>query len=123
MTKNNKDKKFNSEDVLQIQFELMKIIAEQEQERFFEYDKKTDRAILYKVVNGNYTVIENFEKYQKNIDSYLFEYDKKDAITYKKALQKCLKKTCNVVFEIRGALSGKEQDQLWEVKSNRIKKY
>ena len=110
MTKKNEEKKLNSEDVLQIQFELMKVIAEQEQERLFEYNKKTDRATLYKVVNGNYTVIQSFEKYQKNLDSYLFEYDKKDVTTYKKALQKCLKKTCNVVFEIRGALNGNEPE-------------
>ena len=93
MTKKNEEKKLNSEDVLQIQFELMKVIAEQEHERLFEYNRKTDRATLYKVVNGNYTVIQSFEKYQKNLDSYLFEYDKKDVITYKRALQKCLKKT------------------------------
>lgn len=86
---------------LEIQYELLKIIAEQNKELLFNYDVEYDKAIIYEVRNGEFFEKESYDNYLKEIDSILKNSSEKDKKLFKKALSNCLKKESHEVFEIQ----------------------
>ena len=90
-----------SDRELEAQFELMRIIAEQNHEITFEYDVEFDRAALYEVVNGKFTERYVFENYTKYLDEYISDMEPDEAKSYKKAFLQCLKKPSHFVLDLR----------------------
>ena len=82
----------NKKKELEVQYELMRIIAEQNHEIMFEYDVEKNRAALYEVVNGNFVERHGYEDYVDKIDEHLQKLDSDEAQLYKKTFFKCLKK-------------------------------
>lgn len=95
---------------LEVQYELMRIIAEQNHEIMFEYDVEKNRAALYEVVNGNFVERYGYEDYTDKIDGYLEDLDPDEAQLYKKTFFKCLKKPSHYVIDLKLSFNKKKKE-------------
>lgn len=86
---------------LEVQFELMRIIAEQNHEITFEYDVDLDRASMFEVVNGKFTEISTFEEYRDRIEEHSAYLNPEDFPLFAKTFKKCLKKPSRYVIDVR----------------------
>ena len=100
----------NKKKELEVQYELMRIIAEQNHEIMFEYDVEKNRAALYEVVNGNFVERHAYEDYIDKIDEHLQKLDSDEAQLYKKTLFKCLKKPSHYVIDLKLSLNKKKKE-------------
>ena len=85
----------------ELKITIMKLIAEQHSDRFLEYDRATDVAILSEVVDGEFSVMETMEDFLsvKDIASYrIYEQDKE---LYRRKIQGCLSEASYSVFDVR----------------------
>ena len=96
-----------AEHELVAQYELFKVIAEQNHEKILEYEVINDTVRIYNVVNRQFVLEEEYENYvQGDIFGNAF-VAKEDKNAYRKAFKKCLKKTTHMIMDIRCALGGK----------------
>ena len=100
----------NKKKELEVQYELMRIIAEQNHEIMFEYDVEKNRAALYEVVNGNFVERHGYEDYIDKIDEHLQNLDSDGAQLYKKTFFKCLKKPSHYVIDLKLSLNKKKKE-------------
>ena len=84
-----------------LQFELMKMVAELNQEKFLEYDCASDIATLSIVSNGRFVVKEVMQDYLNKGDKLVSRIAEKDRELYNKEFARCLKKPINRVFDIQ----------------------
>lgn len=80
---------------------LMKMMAEQNNEKFLEYDRITDTITLSEVRAGNFHVLEVVENFVSKEDMALNRIFEKDKDKYRVQIQKCLQKPSHSVFELR----------------------
>lgn len=88
-----------NEDELKIS--LMKLMAEQNRDRFLAYDRATDVVVLSEVRDGQFQVMERVEGFlsKEDIESHrIYEQDKD---LYRKQIQTCLAKPLNTAFDVR----------------------
>lgn len=95
---------------LTAQYELLKMIAEQNHEKVLEYDAAADAAIVYNVINGQFVVENEVGAYVggKNLgNTFVVEEDRK---AFRRAFYKCLKKPMHTVVDLRCRLAGDEAE-------------
>lgn len=94
-----------------LQIDLMRLIAEQQQERFLEYDVTSDTATLSKVMNGRFVLLEEIKDYLGNEEASFSRIVDEDRSDYRKHLKRCIKRPSQAVMEIR--LINDKQEQIW----------
>ncbi len=85
----------------EIQSMLMKMVAEQNREKFIEYDIATDKLIMSEVKNGNVEIraeIDNFFTADNVIMNSIEEEDKE---VFFKEFERCKKSAASRVFDLR----------------------
>ncbi len=85
----------------ELQISLMKMVAEQNREKFMEYDRLTDTVVVSEVRNGHFHELEVIEGFAGEADLMLERIHHDDRALYRKKLQGCLSKPMHNVFEIR----------------------
>lgn len=85
----------------ELQLGLMKMMAEQNHDKFLEYYRDTDTIILSEIREGRFHVMETVEGFISREDMVLDRIYEKDKASYRKQIQKCLAHATNSVFEVR----------------------
>ena len=80
---------------------LMKKMAEQNHDKFLEYDRETDTVILSEVQDGSFQCLEMVEGYISKQDMVLSRIYETDQEVYRREIQICLSCPKHSVFEIR----------------------
>lgn len=89
----------------ELKIDIMKMIAEQNHDRFLEYDRATDVVVLSEIVDGEFRVMETVENFLSNdIESHrIYEKDKE---IYRRSIQNCLSHPTTVAFDVRYMVPG-----------------
>ena len=85
----------------ELQMTLMKLVAEQNREKFLEYDCETDRLVISEVKNGNFVVraeINDFFSQDNIIISSVADEDRK---MFYKEIERCRNTPSTRAFEVR----------------------
>lgn len=98
---NTKERKLGELHGIDLQLEIAKVVAELNQEKFFEYDCETDVATLSTVSNGQYVVREVMKDYLSKGDKMISRIAEEDRLLYHKEFARCLQKPMSRVFDIR----------------------
>lgn len=85
----------------EMQIALMKMMAEQGKEKFLEYDRSTDTAILSEIQDGRFTILETVEGFISSKDIEAGRIYEKEKGIYRTEIQKCLAKPYSSVFDVR----------------------
>lgn len=84
-----------------LQLMLMKMVAEQNQEKFFEYDCATDVGVLATISNGEFVTQEIMTNFVHEGNQLYGRVAEEDRDLYRRELQRCMRKPMSRVFEIR----------------------
>lgn len=85
----------------ELQMALVKVVAEQNHEKFLEYDCATDMAVMYLVSNGRFVVKEIIQDYVCKANMAFNRIVEEDRELYCKEFMRCLKKQSSTVFDVR----------------------
>lgn len=80
-------------------YELMKIVAENNHERMFEYYVEDDEAYIFKIVNSSPAQETVYPVFKQNIDTYMSECPADSIECFKKQLDKCLLRPMRTAFQ------------------------
>lgn len=92
-----KDEKQNDE----LKISLMRNMAEQNAEKFLEYDRATDTVVLSEIKDGKFQELEVVEGFTSSHDIAADRIHEADKILYRRNVQNCLHRPMNVAFEVR----------------------
>lgn len=81
-------------------YELMKIVAENNHERVFEYYVEDDEAYIFKIVNSSPAQETVYPFFKQNIDTYMSECPEDSIECFKKQLDKCLLRPMRTAFQL-----------------------
>ncbi len=83
------------------QYELLKVVAEQNKEKMFEYDVQLNTAFLFEVKNGQ--IVQKEARMNYYTDGQLNDtmVVKEDQKVYVRALNQCLKRPTHTVIDVR----------------------
>ena len=81
-------------------YELMKIVAENNHERMFEYYVEDDEAYIFKIVNSSPAQETVYPVFKQNIDTYMSECPEDSIECFKKQLDKCLLRPMRTAFQL-----------------------
>ena len=81
-------------------YELMKIVAENNHERMFEYYVEDDEAYIFKIVNSSPAQETVYPLFKQNIDTYMSECPADSIECFKKQLDKCLLRPMRTAFQL-----------------------
>lgn len=81
--------------------ELLKVIAEQNQEKILEYDTLSDEAVVYKIVNGQFVTLYQVSGYVDEEKYGKVFVAPEDMKTFQKSIRACLKKPSHVTVDVR----------------------
>lgn len=81
-------------------YELMKIVAENNHERVFEYYVEDDEAYIFKIVNSSPAQETVYPVFKQNIDTYMSECPEDSIECFKKQLDKCLLRPMRTAFQL-----------------------
>ena len=85
----------------ELQLSLMKMMAEQNHDKFMEYYRENDTVILSEVRDGRFCEIEIVEGFISRENMVLNRIYEKDQDMYRKEIQKCLAHPKHGVFDVR----------------------
>lgn len=85
----------------ELKIALMKRIAEQNQERFVEYDRATDTIVLSQIVDGKFQPMEMIEGFVSTHDIATERMHEDDKLLYRRNIQNCLSSPKEISFELR----------------------
>lgn len=85
----------------ELQLALMKLVSEQNQEKFLEYDCETDTATMSTISNGTFKELEKIEGYYKVSKLEMERVAEEDREVYRKEIERCLKRSMSRVFDVR----------------------
>lgn len=85
----------------ELQFGLVKLMAEQNHEKFLEYDRETDTVVLSEIKDGKFYVIETVKNFIAKEDMVLNRIYEKDKEKYRTAIKKCLAKERSEIIDLR----------------------
>ena len=86
--------------VTEAYYELMKIVAENNHERMFEYYVEDDEAYIFKIVNSSPAQETVYPVFKQNIDTYMSECPEDSIECFKKQLDKCLLRPMRTAFQL-----------------------
>lgn len=95
---------------LAAQFELLKVIAEQNREKVLEYDAAGDMMSVYRVSNGQFVIEETIEMYVSGGHFGNILVAQEDREAYRAAFRKCLKKPTHMLTDMRCSFRGSEME-------------
>lgn len=81
-------------------YELMKIVAENNHERMFEYYVEDDEAYIFKIVNSSPAQETAYPLFKQNIETYMSECPADSIECFKKQLDKCLLRPMRTAFQL-----------------------
>lgn len=81
-------------------YELMKIVAENNHERVFEYYVEDDEAYIFKIVNSSPAQETVYPLFKQNIETYMSECPADSIESFKKQLDKCLLRPMRTAFQL-----------------------
>lgn len=81
-------------------YELMKIVAENNHERMFEYYVEDDEAYIFKIVNSSPAQETAYPLFKQNIDTYMSVCPEDSIECFKKQLDKCLLRPMRTAFQL-----------------------
>lgn len=81
-------------------YELMKIVAENNHERMFEYYVEADEAYIFKIANSSPAQETVYPCFKQNIDTYMSECPADSIESFKKQLDKCLLRHMRTAFQL-----------------------
>lgn len=81
-------------------YELMKIVAENNHERMFEYYVEADEAYIFKIANSSPAQETVYPCFKQNIDTYMSECPADSIESFKKQLDKCLLRSMRTAFQL-----------------------
>ena len=85
----------------ELQLNLMKMMAEQNRDKFMEYYRENDTIILSEIIDGHFHVFETIEGFISREDMILHRVYEKDQALYRREIQTCLAHPRNSVFDVR----------------------
>ena len=85
---------------LEAYYELMKIVAENNHERMFEYYVEADEAYIFKIANSSPAQETVYPCFKQNIDTYMSECPADSIESFKKQLDKCLLRPMRTAFQL-----------------------
>lgn len=86
--------------VTEAYYELMKIVAENNHERMFEYYVEADEAYIFKIANSSPAQETVYPCFKQNIDTYMSECPADSIESFKKQLDKCLLRPMRTAFQL-----------------------
>lgn len=86
--------------IIEAYYELMKIVAENNHERMFEYYVEDDEAYIFKIVNSSPAQETVYPLFKQNIDTYMSECPADSIECFKKQLDKCLLRPMRTAFQL-----------------------
>ena len=86
--------------IIEAYYELMKIVAENNHERMFEYYVEDDEAYIFKIVNSSPAQETVYPFFKQNIDTYMSECPEDSIECFKKQLDKCLLRPMRTAFQL-----------------------
>lgn len=86
--------------MIEAYYELMKIVAENNHERMFEYYVEDDEAYIFKIVNSSPAQETVYPFFKQNIDTYMSECPADSIECFKKQLDKCLLRPMRTAFQL-----------------------
>lgn len=107
-------KKAKNYSVEELQFELLKMIAEQNHERIWEYDVEQGDVLIYEVVAGEFVKKRIYEDYLNRIDEHSMIVHEDDRKAYNEAFLSCLKRPSFKVVDYR-FLNSKIKEEWYRV--------
>ena len=81
-------------------YELMKIVAENNHERMFEYYVEADEAYIFKIANSSPAQETVYPCFKQNIDTYMSECPADSIESFKRQLDKCLLRPMRTAFQL-----------------------
>ena len=96
--------KFKSQDKVkngELQLELMKLMAEQNNEKFLEYDRATDTVVLSEIREGKFYPLETVKDFISKENMVLDRIFEKDQAAYRVQIQQSIARPCTKVFDVR----------------------
>lgn len=85
----------------EMQMALMKMMAEQNKEKFLEYDRATDTVVVSEIQDGHFKILDTLSGFTSKEDIATGRIYEKDKIIFRTEIQKCLSKPYSGVFDIR----------------------
>ena len=85
----------------ELQMALMKMVAEQNREKFIEYDCDADRFVISEVKNGNFHLKAEIENFFTQDNYVLNSISNEDRDLFYKEVDRCRKKPSTYAFDIR----------------------
>lgn len=104
MSGSNRKETLISTEILErgeLQLSLMKMMAEQNHDKFLEYFRESDTIILSEIIDGEFHVFETVEGFISHEDLVLDRIYEKDHAMYRREIQACLAHPRNSVFDVR----------------------
>lgn len=81
-------------------YELMKIVAENNHERMFEYYVEADETYIFKIANSSPAQETVYPFFKQNIETYMSECPADSIESFKKQLDKCLLRPMRTAFQL-----------------------
>lgn len=79
---------------------LLSVVAENNRERIFDYDVKTDTVKMYRIIDGQFETLHEVPDYLKGEGIGRYFIEPEDVENYRSALDHCLEAPCNQVIEV-----------------------
>jgi len=95
----------------ELQMSLMKMVAEQNREKFVEYNCDTDYFVMSEVINGHFHVKREVDKFLGEENDVLNSIALEDREMFFKEVNKCLKQPFTRVFDVR--IEWEDRDKEW----------
>ena len=90
------------------QYEVLKIVAEQNQEFIMEYEAGTDTMQVYKVENGEFVTVYDVSEYDAGDKIGSVFVDPADKEVYQQTIKECMSKPTHTTLDVRFREPGKE---------------
>ena len=83
------------------QYEVLKIVAEQNQEFIMEYEAGMDTMQVYKVENGEFVTVYDVSKYAADDKIGSVFVDPADKELYRQTIKKCMSEPTHATVDVR----------------------
>lgn len=90
----------------ELKIALLKMVAEQNNEKFLEYDRATDTIVLSEIKDGKFHELEVVEGFVSSLDIVTDRIHEADKLIYRRNIQTCLSAPSDFSFEVRYNVPG-----------------
>ena len=90
----------------ELKITLMKLIAEQNHEKYMEYDRATDEMIISEIIDGEFQVLEVIPDFVVKADMVLDRIYEADKSIYRNEIRQCLAQQMDSKIDVRYIIPG-----------------